>query len=180
MSSIRENADYESNRFEEANQNTKEVYDNLHEIAEKYSAPYFTKIKELNNIVANVSTMTLEEMCDFLGKMTVELNHLREVATNVTLKEQCADILQKSMYADVAINSEGPQQQKANYALLESQPEKLVSLLYKNVSKKFDIQITNGELSYKTVNSAMIVKNSVEKRTTVESMKYLSDERVGE
>ncbi len=165
------------NRFEEANQNTNEVYDYLVEIAEKYSEPYFKNIRELSEKAANVSTMTLVEMCEFLGRMTAELNHLREIATKVDLKENCATVLHKSMLAEVSINSDGPQKQKENFAIIESQPEKLVSVLYKNVKNKFDTQITNGELAYKTVNSAMIVKNSMEKRDKVDYMQYSAGEQ---
>ena len=144
------------NTFETADRSVKDTYAQLNEIAVNVCTKYCNKVDAIVYSITDIDELDNREIRHILAELAIEAYRLADYAERSSLKSECAIALHKEMQANVYINSTGTQGNRNNQALLESQPEQLVSILYKNIRSVLVTKVNETHRIESMLNSVLI------------------------
>ena len=146
-----------TNDFNVADQETKELYDNLVEIAneiiKKYTEPLDKLVKDLSK---NIDTCSNEELRTYMGRISIEAYNLGNYKEQSVLKEACATALYKESVAQEYNSATGTVEARKNASTLNTVGKQMVSILYSTVSNLFKTKADEAHRLASTLNGILI------------------------
>ena len=109
----------------------KDLSDAVREVTSSYTANLDQIVKDLSK---GINLYSNSELWDFQVRLSIEAYILGNVKEQGSLKEACAEALEKESMAQAFVTSEGTQEVKRQQSILKTTDMQAVSMLYASVA----------------------------------------------